>query len=267
MPYVRTRAGRVYYAERGDGPPVVLLHATLHDHTDFDAVAEPLAGAGHRVLAVDWPGHGRSDTPGEPRTVTAGLLAGVLADVVAELDLGPAVFVGNSAGGYAAARLALDQPDRVAGLVLVNTAGFSKANPVVCRLILGVPAINRAVLPSLVPSYLKPDSDRLRDIATRVQARARSREGAAIAAALWRSFAAPESDLRAEGPRLGVPVLLVWGKRDVILPGTAARRVHAAIPGSELRLLDTGHVVFASAPEEFLALVTPFLASVTAARQ
>jgi alpha-beta hydrolase superfamily lysophospholipase len=61
MPYVLTRAGRVFYAERGEGPPVVLLHATLHEHRDFDAVAGPLAAAGYRVLAVDWPGHGNPD--------------------------------------------------------------------------------------------------------------------------------------------------------------------------------------------------------------
>jgi pimeloyl-ACP methyl ester carboxylesterase len=136
MPFVQTRAGQVFYAEQGSGSPVVLLHATLHDHTDFDAVAGPLAAAGHRVLAVDWPGHGRSPAPAgsEPPgsgsagsgLVTAPLLADVLADFVAELDLAPAVFIGNSVGGYAAARLALDHPDRVAGLVLVNTGGFVK---------------------------------------------------------------------------------------------------------------------------------------------
>jgi pimeloyl-ACP methyl ester carboxylesterase len=266
MPYVRTRAGQVYYADQGDGPPVVLLHATLHDHTDFDAVAEPLTGAGHRVLAVDWPGHGRSGTPAEPRTITAMLLAGVLADLVAELDLPPAVFIGNSVGGYAAARLAIRQPDQVAGLVLVNTAGFSKASRLLCRL-LGVPAVSRAVLPRLVPRYMKPDSARLADITARVQARARSREGAAVAAALWRSFAAPGYDLRADGPRLRAPVLLVWGTRDVILPQAAARQAHAAIPGSGLRTLDTGHVVFAAEPDEFLAQVTPFLTAVTAGRR
>jgi pimeloyl-ACP methyl ester carboxylesterase len=266
MPYVRTRAGQVYYAAQGDGPPVVLLHANLHDHTDFDAVAGPLAGAGYHVLAVDWPGHGRSSMPAEPRTLSAVLLAGVLADLVAALDLPPAVLVGNSVGGYAAARLALDQPDRVTGLVLVNTAGFSKASKLICRM-LGVPSVTRMMLPRLVPSYMRPDSARLEDVTTRVRARARTKEGAAVAAALWRSFAAPESDLRADGSRLGVPVLLVWGKRDVILPMAAARQAQAAIPGSELRVLDTGHVVFAARPAEFLAQVMPFLASVTTARQ
>ncbi|MFB4296203.1 alpha/beta fold hydrolase [Actinomadura sp. NTSP31] len=264
MPFVQTRAGRVFHTERGSGRPVVLLHASLHDHTDFDAVAGPLADAGHRVLAVDWPGHGRSGMPAGPRSVTAPLLAGVLADLAAELDLARAVFMGNSVGGYAAARLALDHPDRVAGLVLVNAGGFVKVPRLAAR-ILGVPAVNRAVFPRLVPRYMKPDGDRLRAITRQVQDRARSRTGAAISAALWRSIADPSYDLRAEGPRLGVPVLLAWGARDIVLPMSAARRTQEAIPGAELRTLDTGHVVFASDPDGFLDLVLPFLESVATA--
>ena len=38
MPFIATRAGRVFYEQRGSGVPVVLLHATLHDHRDFDLV-------------------------------------------------------------------------------------------------------------------------------------------------------------------------------------------------------------------------------------
>lgn len=264
MPFVQTRVGQVFYAEQGSGSPVVLLHATLHDHTDFDAVAGPLAAAGHRVLAVDWPGHGRSAMPAGSGPLTAPLLADVLADFVSALDLAPAVFIGNSVGGYAAARLALDHPDRVAGLVLVNTGGFVKV-PRLAPRVLGIPAVSRVVFPRLVPRYMKPDSDRLRAITGRVQDRARSTTGAAIAAALWRSFADPAYDLRADGSRLGVPVLLAWGARDIVLPKSAARQTQKAIPGSDLQLLQTGHVAFASDPDGFLGLVLPFLESVAIA--
>ncbi len=264
MPFVQTRAGQVFYAEQGSGLPVVMLHATLHDHTDFDAVAGPLAAAGYRVLALDWPGHGQSTTPAGLGPVTAPLLADVLADFVAELDLAPAVFIGNSVGGYAAARIALEHPDRVAGLILVNAGGFVKVPRLAVR-VLGIPAVNRAVFPLLVPRYMKPDSERLRAITRRVQDRARSKTGAAVSAALWRSFADPAYDLRADGPRLGVPVLLAWGARDIILPESTARRTQAAIPGADLRTLQTGHVVFASDPDGFVGLVLPFLESVAIA--
>jgi len=79
MPFADTSAGRVFYEQRGSGLPVVLLHATLHDHRDFDQVAGPLAER-YRTIAVDWPGHGRSDLVG--RAVDAFLLAVALAELV-----------------------------------------------------------------------------------------------------------------------------------------------------------------------------------------
>src|SRR5246127_350471 len=120
---VRTRAGEVAYSDVGDGPGVVLLHATLHDRHDFDTIA-PSLRRDHRVIAVDWPGHGDSPAPTPNYRPTAASFADVLSDVVAALDLPPAAFIGNSVGGFAAARLAITDPQRVSRLVLVNAGGF-----------------------------------------------------------------------------------------------------------------------------------------------
>jgi pimeloyl-ACP methyl ester carboxylesterase len=262
MPYTTTSAGRVFYAEHGQGLPVVMLHATLHDHRDFDLVAGQLAER-CRTIAVDWPGHGQSENGSRP--VDAFLLAAVLAELVDRLDLPPAVLIGNSVGGFAAARLALDQPHRVAGLVLVNTAGFT-APTAISRLaigLLGRPRVSRWLFPRLVRGYMKPRNAHDRAIAERVRARARTADGARVAASLWRSFGAPGYDLRAEGPRLAVPALLVWGARDTVLPLSAGRQAHAAIPGARFRALETGHVVFASDPSGFLDLAGPFIDSVS----
>jgi pimeloyl-ACP methyl ester carboxylesterase len=262
MPSADTSAGRVFYEESGCGLPVLLLHATLHDHTDYDPVAEELATR-YRTIAVDWPGHGLSD-PVPPGTApSAFLLAGVLAEFVARLELPPAVLIGNSVGGFAAARLALDQPDRVAGLIGVNTAGFTRqtaASRAACR-VLGNPRVSRRLLPRLVPRYMHSRNDRDQAISQRVQARARTAEGARVSAGLWRSFASPGYDLRADAARLAAPTLLVWGARDIILPLAAGRQTHASIPGSQFRTLDTGHVVFASDPGGFLELAEPFIAA------
>ena len=62
---VHTRAGEVAYSDTGEGPVVVLLHATLHDRHDFDAILPSLC-RDHRVIAVDWPGHGDSPAPSQP---------------------------------------------------------------------------------------------------------------------------------------------------------------------------------------------------------
>jgi pimeloyl-ACP methyl ester carboxylesterase len=265
MPFVTTTAGRVFYEERGGGVPVVLLHAALHDHRDYGPVAGELARR-YRTIAVDWPGHGRSDPAAQDQAADAFLFAGVLTDLASRLELRQAILVGNSVGGFAAARLALDQPSRVSGLILVNTAGFTRqtiASRALCRT-LGSPGLARRFLPRLVPRYMKPRNEHDRAIAGRAQARARTAQGARLAAGLWRSFSDSRLDLRANGPRLNVPVLLVWGARDVILPLSAGRQTQAAIPGSSFHALDTGHVVFASDPAGFLRLAGPFIESASA---
>jgi pimeloyl-ACP methyl ester carboxylesterase len=266
MSFVATTAGRVFYEQRGSGVPVVLLHATLHDHRDFDLAADKLATR-YRTIAVDWPGHGRSDPAVGGRPADAFRFAAVLAEVVAGLDLPRAVLIGNSVGGYAAARLALDEPDHVAGLILVNTAGFT-ARTAATRLssrLLGSPWVSRRLLPRLVPRYMKARNHHDHAIAERVQARARTEVGARVAASLWRSFGRRGFDLRADGSRLTVPTLLVWGAQDIILPLKAGRQTHAAIPGSQFQALDTGHVVFASDPDGFLELAAPFIESASTA--
>lgn len=260
MPFVDTRAGRLAYAEAGDGPPLLLLHANLHDRHDFDAVVPRLARR-YRTIALDWPSHGESEaSPGEPG---AGLFADALVDVVEALDLPPALLIGNSVGGLAAARLAITHPDRVAGLVLVNTGGFAPMNPVTrafCRL-LGTPWVTRRVLPPLASTYLRPQSDNDLEILAKVRARTRTADGLATAAALWRSFAEPANDLRERAMELTAPTLVVWGSRDSVNPLLLGRRVPRYIPGARFEVLPTGHVPFSSRPDAFCDVVEPFLAA------
>ncbi len=105
MHTLTTRVGRVAYEEQGTGVPLVLLHANPGDHRDYDSIL-PVLSSQYRTIAVDWPGYGQSPSPQNPRSASAMLMADVLEDIVAELDLEQAIFLGNSVGGYAAARLA-----------------------------------------------------------------------------------------------------------------------------------------------------------------
>src|SRR6476659_8077147 len=151
---IQTSLGVVSYTDEGSGPPIVLLHAALHDRTDF----APVTGAlekDRRMLALDWPGHGESPLPTTPlRAVEFGDLLVEFAD---RLDLSNTVIVGNSVGGYAACGLALDRPERVAGLVLVNNGGFTP-HTVVTRFfcaVMGRPSVIKAVFPAFVRAYMR----------------------------------------------------------------------------------------------------------------
>ena len=264
MPRVVTASATLDYADVGAGRPIVLLHATLHDRRDFDDVVTELA-ATHRVLALDWPGHGASPLPDDGRPPGAGLFADVLEEFVDALDLDDVVLIGNSVGGHAACRLAAARPGRVAGVITVNGAGFTPDNAAVrtyCRA-LGHPGVMRRLLPTLARAYMRPRSAHDRVIVDRVSARARTTAGAQVAAAMWRSFATPEIDLRPHVQQITCPVLIVWGRKDLSIPRFWATRAHRAIAGSQFALMDTGHVAFSSDPPGFLALALPFMAEIT----
>lgn len=266
MPTVETSLGTVSYTDKGSGPPVVLLHAALHDRTDFAPVADAL-GEGRRVIAVDWPGHGESPLPAIP--LTAVEFGDLLIEFADRLDITDAVIVGNSVGGYAACRLALERPERVAGVVLINNGGFtphSVATRIFCG-VMGRPAVIKAVFPWFVRAYMHAKNPTDKAIVERVVARAKTDDGARTAATLWRTFTDPGHDLRTRADQISVPVLITWGAKDVTAPPRWGKAVHAAIPGSRFATLPTGHVVFSSEPQAWLDIVLPFVEAAVISRR
>jgi pimeloyl-ACP methyl ester carboxylesterase len=262
---VETAEGPVAYERAGEGPPLVLLHACPGDHRDYAAVHEALARS-HAIYAIDWPGFGASPPPAVPTRASAMLYARVLATFVDALDLHGLRLVGNSVGGYAAASLAIDQPDRVERLVLVNSNGFTRHTPLtraVCRL-LGNETATRRLSGLLARCYLRRSNDTVR--AMRRRAAAPRPERAAVQAALWRSFTEPDNDLRARAAAITAPTLVVWGRRDPLLPlRRDGRHCRRALPGARFTVVPTGHAAFAEDPAGFLALVEPFLLDASAA--
>jgi pimeloyl-ACP methyl ester carboxylesterase len=260
-----TSVATVSYADEGSGPPILLLHAALHDRTDYSSVNQAL-GRGRRVIALDWPGHGESPSVDEPPgAVQFGDLA---VDFVDQLDLHNVVVIGNSVGGYAACRLAMARPDRVAGVVLVNTGGFTP-HTVFTRAfcaVMGRPAVVRSVFPLFVRAYMHARTPAERAIVGRVVANAHTADGSRAAAALWRSFVDPGHDLRQRVGSVTAPVLITWGTRDITASAKWGKAVHAAIPGSSFVGLPTGHVVFAGEPDGWLTAVLPFVESAHRAR-
>jgi len=258
MPTIHTSLGTVSYSDDGAGPPILLLHAALHDRTDFAPVHAALANR-RRVLALDWPGHG--DSPLPPAPLRAAQFGDLLVEFADQLDLSNLVVVGNSVGGYAASRLALERPGRVSGLVLVNTGGFTPHNLFTrffCA-VMGRPPVVKVVFPAFVRAYMRARNPVDVAIVDRVVRRAKSADGAKIAAALWKSFTESAHDLRARASEIAAPVLITWGAKDVTAPPRWGKAVQAAIPGSTYVALPTGHVVFSSEPAAWLATVLPFV--------
>jgi pimeloyl-ACP methyl ester carboxylesterase len=104
------------------------------------------------------------------------------------------------------------------------------------------------------------DADR-RALATGVSTTRRD-PGLRAVSELWHSFASPEHDLRADAAKITAPTLLIWGRRDPVIPLRVAQKAAAMIPEARLVVLDTGHVPHTSDPDAFAKLLVPFARSV-----
>jgi pimeloyl-ACP methyl ester carboxylesterase len=111
------------YSERsGEGAPVVLLHGLTATHKYVVMGSKSLQRAGHDVVAYDARGHGASDPAPSPDAYDYADLAADLVDVLDEAGFERAVLAGASMGAHTAVRVALEHPERVAGLVVVTPA-------------------------------------------------------------------------------------------------------------------------------------------------
>jgi pimeloyl-ACP methyl ester carboxylesterase len=112
----------------GEGAPVVLLHGLTATRRYVVMGSRALERSAHLVVSYDARGHGRSDPAPEPSAYDYELLAADLESVLDALQLERAVLAGASMGAHTALTLALAQPQRVAGLVLI-TPSFDPARP------------------------------------------------------------------------------------------------------------------------------------------
>jgi pimeloyl-ACP methyl ester carboxylesterase len=257
MDHFRGTMTDVAYDSRGEGDPIVFLHAGGHDHHDFDEL-RALLPARFRTIAADWPAHGASPPIDPPPSAMQ--LADLTEEFVAAVAPGGAVVVGNSVGGFATVRLALRRPDLVKGVVLISPGGFVGRPPHVrafCSL-MGKPWFMRRIYPAFATRYTRPRTDADRRARDASVATTRRESGLRALGALWRSFASPDHDLRGDVARIDVPTLLLWGRRDPVIPLRVGRRLEKAIRGSRLVVFEAGHTPQTTDPAGVAAELVPF---------
>ncbi|MGN6815072.1 MAG: alpha/beta fold hydrolase [Solirubrobacterales bacterium] len=248
---------RLPYTEVGDGPAVLLLlHAGIADRRMWDEHLEPLAAAGHRVVAVDLPGFGDAASEREP--------VAHWEDVVETMDaLGierPSL-VGNSFGAAVALRVAALHPERVSSLLLFSTSAAPEPEPSP-ELLATWEAEEEAVAAGdfdkatavVVSSWVGPDAPE----EVRRQVAAMQRRNYELHASEQELEQAP--DPLEEDPslvaRIGCPALLAAGEEDMVDFKNAVQELKANLPQAATALIpECGHLAPLEAPEEFRRLV------------
>lgn len=115
--FVDVPGGRLFVVSDGEGPPIVLLHASIADHRAWDALVPGLVAAGYRAVRFDLRAFGRSTTDDVEFSSRADLVA-----VLDAMGIRRAVLVGNSRGGQIALDSAIEYPERVLAIVGVAAA-------------------------------------------------------------------------------------------------------------------------------------------------
>jgi len=253
---VRIRDGRtVAYAAEGEGrEAAVLVHGFGGDRLSWMLVQPRLADRGLRTVALDLPGHGASD-----KAVGRGDYAAFADAVLAAMDaLGIAVahLVGHSMGGGVAVAAALAAPERVRSLTLVAPAGLGsrgdmafleefvgldrreQVRPLLSKVLTDVRLVGRQVEDMVVAYKRTPGvAEALRTVAD----------------ALFLPDGTPRVSVRDRLDELRMPVRMVWGEADPIVPVETADGLPATM--AVRRIPGMGHAPHLEAPAVVVAAV------------
>jgi len=257
---------RVLYREAGEGEPAILVHGWTGSSYDWIKLI-PLIAQKHRVVSPDLIGFGLSDKPRIPHRLET--YTGLIAKLADALGLNRFHIVGNSMGGQIAAAFAIEHPDRLLTLALLDAAGVSPHAPALLGLgrfpglvafLLGrvsLPLYDfyyRKFGPYYDSSFLTPD-----DVRGHYHSFG-NREGAyAAAQCLAQILHSPAARLDKKLHRIKLPTLIVWGKEDPQLPLAMSEVFLREIPFARRVLLDRcGHCPHEEHPELLRQILEDF---------
>lgn len=265
------RGHDISYVRRGEGPPVVLVHAIHACAWSMEwRNTQPALAERFTTFSFDWLGFGASAHP--PLSYTSALYVELLRDFLAEEVREPAALIGSSLGATYAIAVAARNPALVTRVCAIGPAGVtrltnpaSKANGWVEDMFRS-PNLGRALFSALVSKasirlflkgiYYDPKvmTDEVVDLywESARQPNARFAPSAFVGMQL-------NLDIRGDVATMPADLLLVWGEHATQTPLKEAAGVHALRPSAPLVVLPGGDLPHEESPREFVAAVTPFL--------
>jgi 3-oxoadipate enol-lactonase len=260
MPKIHSNGINLYYEVNGSGQPLVFIHGLGSSTRDWEYQVPELSKS-YQVITFDLRGHGQSDKPAGPYQMT--MFSKDAANLLQTLGLGAAHVVGISLGGGVALQFALDYPEQVKTLIIVNSAPTlgdqAQAQQEVERRVgivqqLGMRAMGQALSPVLFPN---PEHANLRE--TFVERWAENDPQAYIEAT--RSMLGWDVMDRLSG--LQCPTLIITSDQDYS-PAAVKEAYVKLIPNGQLVVIsDAHHAVPIEQPQQFNTVLTRFLADHT----
>lgn len=269
MPTTEVNGARLFYTAIGSGDPCLTMHGGLGlDHTHLHPWLDPL-GDQMRLIYYDHRGNGRSERTA-PETLTFEQFSADAETLRQELGLGKVVLLGHSYGGFIALDYALRYPESISRLILISTAPAVDYWPEIrenmrrrgataemieafesgsweddAELEAHVALVGHL---NFAPANERLAKEILRDTVYSAYARSAAFE-------LLQTY-----DVEPRLAEISVPTLVVVGRQDAFTPISQAERLHRAISGSELVVIeDAGHFNYAEQPKAFFAAVRSWL--------
>lgn len=252
--YVRVGPYRVHYFVGGQGKPLLLIHGLGARSEDWTPEMPAYTKGGFRVYAIDLLGYGRTDRPNIAYTIEqqADLIHGFLGAVHVE----QADVIGWSMGGWVALEFALQHPESVRRLVAMDSAGLK------FRTSLTPDVLEPQTVPQLqrLEALLMPHTYYIPAFFQRGLLRAMERNRPVVHRTMESIL--KEDDLNSRLGQLRMPVLLVWGAHDDLMPPSVGLRMHERIPQSVLEeYAGCGHMAPAICADRIVPKVLDFLNS------
>jgi pimeloyl-ACP methyl ester carboxylesterase len=261
----------ISYIDRGSGTPMLMLHGFGASSYSWRYIISGFAKE-YRVLAVDLKGFGLSDKPNDSNYSVKDQ-SNIIKYFIKENHLRDVVLVGNSFGGAVAllTSFELRESGNIKSLILLDSAGYDQDFPFFIK-ILRIPLLNRLSL-SLVPNRTNAkmildkafwDDSKITEEMVSVYANYIGLSGSHHALIMTAEEIVPNdiASIMQKYKQITVPVLIIWGERDEIIPLSIGQRLAKDIPGARLQIINNcGHAPQEECPEETIYLIKNFLAN------
>ena len=260
---------RVHYQEKGSGTPLILIHGYTSSVYTWKDVFEPLSKT-FRVIAVDLKGFGFSGKPDGDYTRRA--QATLVAHLLDHLKIEKAWLCGNSMGGEVALNFVRQNPQRVAGLILIDSSGAKVEGtsslapgylliPVVGRVLTALALrSDKLVREGLEKSFY--DRAKITDDRVAAYYRPLQTRGGQLAALRARTQA-DQFPIDPDLGKINARTLIIWGADDALIPLTAGHKMNSLIKDSNLLVFEKcGHLPQEEMPERVVEEITRFIKAV-----